>query len=937
MNGNAPVDPAEVPVFTGNLQVLDTKVKAISSGGATVSTKAGDVHTSFGGLQAFYQAPEADQLFATTKPVSDLGLKLSSDMCTIAGALGTYARDAEPLVKKLENLKREAETFRSKVADDKKWREDGDLIDENLDRRNEIAEVWTQFQDVESACYAKIVALVGGKPLKKDDGSHGKDMYGYNAEDLKHAKSLPWGDAVEESIPAWQVWEHAWEFTKGFFVDGVWGTLKGLGGLVGLDGWDTFKASWTGLAKLSTGLAISSIPGVGPLFFAVPDDKLPSWLRESRSAMKETGKALLAWDQWGSNPARAGGAVTFNVITTICTGGSGGGVSGAGKAGAAAKAISLAGKAGRVVDPMTYVFKGAGAGISKIGDVMAGLKGLGKFDVPKINVDGAIALPEGSIHLPDGSIHLPSGSAVPDGAIKLPDGNIKLPEGTAALPPGTVKLPVDGPTQFMDPKGNIYDADGAITQHAKDAPTGQPAHAPNADTPAPARVPELAGVGARGGDDMIRLGSDTSHPHTPPDHTPPDHTPDHAPGSTAGHGPTNNLDNTPRGGHPDGPPPGGTHPDTPSTAGHPDTPSTGPHGEGPGTGGGHPDAPGTGGLDNPGHDAGDATTPGNASDQAATGGPATPRKPVERPSFMLDGDNPYGTPGRLTETQIQDIQVYRANEEPGYFDDYYKNNGNRKNLDFKDESRTTPPQLSRANENAPWIRAKDAPEPPKPHYLDPALIHKGAETVSDAPRLEKLKEVTRDRYFAIEWDKLADSLKKDAESSHKVHGTDESLGLWSESRGVYRESHTQMVKVTESYGEFVAEHHYITENHAGASKQTLHGPKNGNDQFDQVWRRPDGRYVVVEAKSSINTKLGGRNLPNGRRVSQGSQEYFLDIIREMEDRGKTIKSERDLARALKTALKKGELDYVVVKGDHNAHAYNGYHYQRFDITKGTLP
>ncbi|MFB7977590.1 hypothetical protein [Streptomyces vinaceus] len=236
--------------------------------------------------------------------------------------------------------------------------------------------------------------------------------------------------------------------------------------------------------------------------------------------MKETGKALLAWDQWGSNPARAGGAVTFNVITTICTGGTGGGVSGAGKAGAVAKALSLAGKAGKVVDPMTYVFKGAGAGISKIGDVMADLKGLDKFDVPKINVDGAIALPEGAVHLPDGSIRLPSGSAVPEGAIKLPDGNIKLPEGTATLPQGTVKLPVDGPAQFMDPKGNIHDADGAITHHAKDAPTGRPGagsdvprtDAPKADSPTAARVPELAGVGARGGDDAIRLGSDISEP-----------------------------------------------------------------------------------------------------------------------------------------------------------------------------------------------------------------------------------------------------------------------------------------------------------------------------------------------------------------------------------------------------------------------------------------
>ncbi|MFD6231087.1 hypothetical protein ACFWFZ_30125 [Streptomyces sp. NPDC060232] len=669
MSGNAPVDPAEVPVFTGHLPTLDEKVKLISSGGATVSTKASDVHTSFGGLQAFYQAPEADQLFATTKPVSDLGLKLSSDMCTIVGALGTYSRDAAPVIKKLEKLKAEAEAFRTKVADDEKWREDGSLIDENLDRRNEIAEVWEEFHEVERAAHAKIVALVGGKPLRVNDGSNAPDMYGYDAEAMKQAKSLPWGDAVEESIPGWQVWEHVWEYGKGFFVDGVWGTLKGLGGLVGLQGWDTFKQSWAGLAKLGTGLSIAMIPGVGALYMAVPDDKLPAYLRESRTAMKETGKALLAWDQWGSNPGRAAGAVTFNVITTVCTGGAGGAVSGAGKAGAVAKALSVAGKAGRIVDPMTYVFKGAGAGISKIGDVMAGLRGMGKFEAPSINLDGAVALPDGAVMLPDGAIHLPTGTAVPDGATKLPDGNIKLPEGTTTFPPGTVKLPVDGAPQFMDPKGNIYEADGSLFQSAESAPKGRPGagadvprtDAPKVDSPATVKVPEreLAGVGARGGDDAIRLGSDISDPVHAIDNGPrgvdttPVRIPEHELAGVGGRG----GDHTPGGHAPDNMPrgdlnnPGGTRPDSPSpTAGtHPDTPGSGAtHPDGPGGTAGHdngpggtvsphPETPGTGGVDDGVHTADDS---GQATEQAT--------KPADSPEAGSGGDgakadaeNPY--------------------------------------------------------------------------------------------------------------------------------------------------------------------------------------------------------------------------------------------------------------------------------------------------------
>ncbi|MEU4124684.1 hypothetical protein [Streptomyces virginiae] len=987
MSGNAPVDPAEVPVFTGDLAVLDAKVKLISSGGATVSTKASDVHTSFGGLQAFYQAPEADQLFATTKPVSDLGLKLSSDMCTIAGALGTYSRDAAPVIKKLENLKAEAAAFREKTDKDSKWREDGDLIDENLDRRNEIAEVWAEFQEVERAAYAKIVALVGGKPLRVNDGSNAKDMYGYDAEAMKQSKSLPWGDAVEESIPAWQIWEHAWEFGKGIVVDGIWGTLKGLGGLVGLQGWDVFKQSWTGLAKLGTGLAISTIPGVGPLFLAAPDDKLPSWLRDSRTAMKETGKALLAWDQWGSNPSRAAGAVTFNVVTTIFTGGAGGAASGAGKAGAVAKTLSFAGKAGHAIDPMTYIFKGAGAGFSKIGDVMAGLRGMGKVEVPNINLDGAVALPEGAIHLPDGAIHLPSGSAVPDGAIKLPDGNIKLPEGTTTFPPGTVKLPVDGPPRFMDPDGNIFKADGSLDQSVKDAPKGRPdagadvprTDAPKADTPATARVPEreLVGVGGRGGDDAIRLGSDISDPVHAIDNAPRgvDATPvrvpehelagvggrggDHIPG---GHAPDNmprNDLNNPGGSRPDSPSPtGATHPDTPgsgathpdgpgSTAGHGDAPGgpAGTHPDTPGTGNSLPDGPGgTGHPDSPstsGHhpntpDA-DALEAAARADRAAADAARVDeamQRARTRPEFMLDGPNPYGPRGRLSLEQIEEIQVYRANEEPGYLKQYYQKQGHRLRLSVKDESGFTPPQLTRISDNHPWIRAKDAPQAPEPWFLDKDYIPVGRDGVTDTSRLDVLDKAARKRHFAVTWDNIVEKWKNLTGEAHRRFGTAETAAQWGEARGAYKESHTAMGDATEKFGEAAARHHFIAENYPNFKDEPLLGPKNGNDQFDQVWTHEDGRVVVVEAKSSVDTDLGTRTLPppKPKTVSQGSREYFYDILRVMEKRGET-----ELVAAIENAIKENKLDYVVVKGEKNSGRYTGLQYRRFDISKGTLP
>ncbi|SCD45627.1 hypothetical protein [Streptomyces sp. DvalAA-19] len=500
MSENQPVVLEGIPVFTGDLAVLDTKVTALGKDGEKISTATADIHSSFGGLQAFYKAPEADQLFATTKPVADRGASLKSDLTTITGALSTYSDEAFPLVKKLERLKDEARTFLGKVKADDKWREDGDLVEENNNRRAEIAETWAAFQAVERACHNKIIALVpDGKPLKTDDGSGGEGMYGYDAEALKHAKGLPWGDPVEESKPWYHLHEHGWDFLKGVFVDGVWGTIKGLGTLVGTDGWESMKQAWTGLAKLATGVAISSTP-LAVAFWTTPEEKLPSWLRDSRTAMKETGKALLAWDQWSENPSRAAGAVTFNVVTTVFTGGTGGAVAGGGKAALAAKALSFAGKAGRAIDPMTYLFKGAGAGLTKISDVMAGLKGMGNIEVPSLP-DHIYTLPEGGVRLGDGTVRLPAGTQLPDGAIRLPDGAVKLPEGIVALPEGTVRNPSDLGAPYLSRDGHLYNADGSIAQHADQAPRSAETHTP--DIERPVEAPALVSAGGRSGGEHL--------------------------------------------------------------------------------------------------------------------------------------------------------------------------------------------------------------------------------------------------------------------------------------------------------------------------------------------------------------------------------------------------------------------------------------------------
>ncbi|MGW0698278.1 hypothetical protein ACWD0A_02855 [Streptomyces sp. NPDC002867] len=1002
---NAPVDPAEIPVFTGSLEELDKAVKDLSGDGAEIVTAAGDVHTTFGGLRAFYQAPEAEQLFAVTQPVKDKAATLSSDLGTVAGALGTYASDIRPLVQQLKDLKREAEAFRTKVADDDKWREDGDLIEENLERRNKIAEVWTQFQEAERACHNKIVALVNGDPLKVNDGSNGEGMYGYDAEALKQAKSLPWGDAVEESTPWWQVWEHAGDFVEGFFVDGVWGTVKGLGTLVGFDGWDAAGQAWVGLGKLATGLALSLSPGTAIWLWTADEKDLPSWIRDSRTAMKETGKALLAWDQWDAHPGRAAGAVTFNVLTTVFTGGTGGAVAGAGKAGAAAKVLSVAGKAGRALDPTTYIFKGAGAGLSKISDVMAGLKGMGKIEFPPIP-EGAIALPEGSFKLPDGTLHLPEGAAVPEGAfevpagtvrlpegtpipagavdfgdgmVKLPEGTpaptgslpvpegaIKVPEGTTALPEGTAKVtdPFDGSVSYFDKDGNLLAADGTVKQTVEQAhKEGSPAVSnptSGADNPpvrTPAEVPAMAGVGARGGDDGVRLGSDLGDVGRVGDEAPGggafDRTPgggannlptgqagNNLPGGGAGNNlPTNSLDNgvggagrsgdtTPTTGS-GGTPPGGNLGDnavpgprteTPGTAGAGrDVPggSTADNGvpggpapdNGAGGGSGHAETPGAGGVDDAARSAEDAAH--RAEYEAAREKPADERTPAERAAITRE-------------------HVRLANEDPVWRAEHYDKWGPGKRNDAEEmvDGQLLPKLVEKPGGG--WMAADDLPYAnPEQYHVNP--MNRGRDTVTP-DNLNHLDEVSGNRVAGMD---LAA-----AEKAYKANPTDETAKALADAQEHFNktvgEGVSNNTKLGEALGEEAARRHMLLQKEFEGAREITDLPDtpNGSKRFDQLWRDKDGNLIIVEAKGpngTLDWRQGNGARDSGTMVKQGTIEYVRTILADMDERALTSPKDAKYAKEIRAAIKNKTLRYVLVQAVENNGKYAGAGLKHFKI------
>ncbi|GAA2437180.1 hypothetical protein ACFPFX_37320 [Streptomyces mauvecolor] len=427
--------PSGIPQFTGDLDSLDHDTALLTSEAGAFRDAGAGIHSHFQSTAAFYKAPEADQLFATTAPVAAKTATFAGQLEKVAGALSAYSQEVRPLAKKLEDLQRQAFAFTATIAGDDHWRRDEKKRDRNDGLKDEVQATLEAFYEAEITCHNKITALVGGSTLVLGRLSGGQMLpkgtsaYGASADDLNHLDNAPWGTYAEPEYTglSWlghQVKSFVWD---GFIVDGIWGTVKGIDILLGCNGSDAAGEAWKGLAKVVTGLAIAITPGANALFWATPDKMMPTWFRDSRTALKETGKALIAYDEWGKNPARAAGGVTFNVLTTVFTGGAGA----AAKGGAVAKTVSVLGKVGRVVDPMTYVFSAGKFGVGKVADVFKGLKGLSLGPL----ADAAHLQPDGTVLKFSDEVPVIKGDVIewPNGSrLDLKENTVTLPDGTKA-------------------------------------------------------------------------------------------------------------------------------------------------------------------------------------------------------------------------------------------------------------------------------------------------------------------------------------------------------------------------------------------------------------------------------------------------------------------------------------------------------------------------
>jgi hypothetical protein len=465
------INPGEIPQIPGDIEAVARHGGTLQTEGKSFGSTGSDVHSTWQGLSAFYSAPEAAELFAATGPVKQKTEAVGSDIAAVGTALVTYAEEVRPIKARLASLQSEAQTFVGSVAGDDDWRKDGDKVDHNNQLLSDVNGQVSAWMAAQRKCANTIGRLFGGTQYDEDngDGTRNPNEFGYSSELLNQAAAgedgVPWGKPDERDKPWYQdVGDAIVSFGKGVIVDGLWGTVKGLGNLVGFGGWDGLKQSWGGLLKLA--LALSP-----PLLVANQLTALPGLPKGTLlNTLKDTGKALLAWDQWKDDPARASGNVVFNIASVVF---------GTKGAGATTKGISTAAKGTRAAELAARVSVKISEVVATIKSKLPTLK-LPEFLTPKTI---AYALDEDAVkNLPDGpgNPHLSDGPPpdLPDGVPAtrdpapptsptdhLPPPKVEPPQ---LLPPGVTDDPATWPGRIVqdhvDPKFHFSPEEEAIAR-----------------------------------------------------------------------------------------------------------------------------------------------------------------------------------------------------------------------------------------------------------------------------------------------------------------------------------------------------------------------------------------------------------------------------------------------------------------------------------------
>jgi hypothetical protein len=396
------INPMGIPVIDlGQMGEVEKAAGFLKSIGGDVTTTGANVHSRFQGLRPHYRATGDETLFDSTIAVKTDSATFGGQLTQVSAALSDFVTEIRPLAAKLVRLRQEATEFVNSLKDEDgeikdDWQDDDDKVEQNNWLWNEVNSTKEQIMLTEVRAHNRIVALIGGTALNPHGSKQGpppKDApqapaWGTPEQKREwYDKAFNWvGNNV---IPDWGWAQKTWDiyssFEKGVLIDGLGGMLTGLYSLSNFNmmrdpaGW---LEAWKGLGKTLGSLALAGNPLTPSLIgLGLVKNHLPGPVKtvvekynEALNPAKEFGKAMVAWDMWGKDPARAGGTVGFNIVTALIPGPKGGGAmfKGAGAVDNAAGAVDDVARVGGRVDE-------AGRFVDETGKVIGKVDSLGRI------------------------------------------------------------------------------------------------------------------------------------------------------------------------------------------------------------------------------------------------------------------------------------------------------------------------------------------------------------------------------------------------------------------------------------------------------------------------------------------------------------------------------------------------------------------------------
>ncbi|MBA8991745.1 hypothetical protein FHW23_003023 [Curtobacterium pusillum] len=354
-------------VDVGAIPYTDVDLSGITSGAGKLRTVASavrdgtaDIHSAWTPISQSYEGPGDQELYDAMTPIVPQGTAFGDDLEKVAKALDDFVTEVTPIVAKLKTYVTRGNQLQADVkAHDGAWDEDETLNGENNDIINGVANQVVAYQAAERTCANTIRALDCLAPLHAMSGDGSDDPLGYGYKELPMGTELPWGTAEARKESCGEKTVHfVPNLLKGVVVDGIWGTVQGLGQLVGIDGtgWhlDTLTDSWKGMGSL--------------IGYSAADNSW-SW-GNAGDAWKGLGKATVGWDEWAKDPGTAAGQAIWGIGSLLIpVAGEAGKVGALGKVGEVAGTVGKAGKVLDLVDAGAWASKGLTSVLPKLGDL----------------------------------------------------------------------------------------------------------------------------------------------------------------------------------------------------------------------------------------------------------------------------------------------------------------------------------------------------------------------------------------------------------------------------------------------------------------------------------------------------------------------------------------------------------------------------------------